>query len=75
MLEALLDPVEMIMQRGMLQNLLHILDNNTHPLPNTVIKQSSVLSQRLLQVDCNKVQCWRSFQSTAIDPHYYFYNE
>ena len=46
--------LEVVMERRMVQKLLSIMDNNTHPLHNLVSKQKSVFSGRLRQLSCRK---------------------
>ena len=46
--------LEVVMERRMVQKLLSIMDDNTHPLHNLVSKQKSVFSGRLRQLSCRK---------------------
>ena len=48
------ESLEMVMERWMVQKLLSIMDNNTHPLHYLVSKQKSVFSGGLRQLSCRK---------------------
>ena len=61
-----LEPLELVVERRMLNKLLNIMDNNAHPLHNLTIKQQSVFSGRLLQLRCTKDRYRKSFLPTAI---------
>merc|ERR1712035_150234 len=47
-----LELLEVIIQRRMLQKLMKIMEDSSHPLHNSVKKQKSVFSERLVQVRC-----------------------
>ena len=61
-----LEPLEDIIQRRMLQKLIKIMEDNSHPLHNSVKKQKSVFSERLVQVRCRTERYRRSFLPAAI---------
>merc|ERR1712035_214296 len=61
-----LEPLELIIQRRMLQKLIKIMEDSSHPLHNTVKKQKSVFSERLVQVRCKTERYRRSFLPSAI---------
>ena len=58
--------LEVVMERRMVQKLLSIMDDNTHPLHNLVSKQKSVFSGRLRQLSCRKDRFKNTFLPTAI---------
>jgi len=64
-LGTVLDPLELIIRRKMLHELLDIMDNTAHPLHNILIKQQSVFNLRL-HLYCNKDLYRRSFLPIAI---------
>ena len=58
--------LEVVMERRMVQKLLSIMDDNTHPLHNLVSKQNSVFSGRLRQLSCRRDRFKNTFLPTAI---------
>ena len=58
--------LEVVMERRMVQKMLSIMDDNTHPLHNLVSKQKSVFSGRLRQLSCRKDRFKNTFLPTAI---------
>ena len=65
--------LELIVQKRMLHKLMKMMEDSSHPLQNTVIKQQSVFSERLLQVRCKMERYRRSFLPAAISLHNYYY--
>ncbi|XP_036422632.1 uncharacterized protein LOC118805727 [Colossoma macropomum] len=61
-----LDSLEVVAEQRMLNKLLAILDNTSHPLHATLDKQRSTFRGRLLQLRCVKERRVRSFLRTAI---------
>ena len=61
-----LEPLELIIQKRMLHKLMKIMEDSSHPLHNTVKKQQSVFSERLVQVRCKTERYRRSFLPAAI---------
>ena len=64
-----LEPLELIVQKRMLHKLMKMMEDSSHPLHDTVIKQQSVFSERLLQVRCKTERYKRSFLPAAISLH------
>ena len=65
MLGTVPEPLEVVVERGMLHKLLNVLDITAHPLHDLLVRLQSVFSWRLLQC-CNK-NCYRKlFLPTAI---------
>ena len=64
-----LEPLELIVQKRMLHKLMKMMKDSSHPLHQTVIKQKSVFSERLLQVHCRSERYKRSFLPAAISLH------
>ena len=64
-----LETLEMIVQKRMLHKLMEMMEDSSHPLHNTLIKQQSVFSERLLQVRCKTERYRRSFLPAAISLH------
>lgn len=58
-LGTVLEPLEVIVERRMVHNLLTILDDTLHPLHDLLIRQQS--SWSLLQLSCNKDRYFKSF--------------
>ena len=61
-----LEPLEVVVERRMLEKVLKIMDNETHPLHDLLTGQQSVFSQRLRQLPCTKERYRSSFVPTAI---------
>ena len=57
-----LEPLELTVERKMLQKPLTLLDNRAHPLHNPIQKQLSFFIWRLIQLHCNKDHCNTSVQ-------------
>ncbi|KAK0135417.1 RNA-directed DNA polymerase from mobile element jockey [Merluccius polli] len=58
--------LESVMERRMLNKLLTIMDNDQHPLYQTVDRQRSIFSHRLLQLRCRRDRYRKSFLPHAI---------
>ncbi|KAK0147064.1 RNA-directed DNA polymerase from mobile element jockey [Merluccius polli] len=58
--------LESVMERRMLNKLLTIMDNDQHPLYQTVDRQRSIFSHRLLQLRCRRDRYRKSFLPQAI---------
>lgn len=60
-----LKPFETVVERRMLSKLLSIVDNEEHPFHNTLDRQRSTFSNRLLQLHCRRDRCRTSFLPRA----------
>ena len=61
-----LESLETVVERRMLNKLLSIMDNKQHPLHQTVDRQRSNFSHRLLQLRCRRDRYRKSFLPNAI---------
>ena len=61
-----LEPVSAVAEKRMLSKLLSIMDNASHPLHDTLVRQRSTFSNRLILPRCTTERHRRSFLPTAI---------
>ena len=61
-----LEPLEVVVERRMLQKLMTIMDNEAHPLHSLLLEQRSVFSGRFIQLRCNKERYRKSYLPSAI---------
>ena len=63
---AELESIASVAEKRTLSKLLTIMDNETHPLYNTIIQQKSVISGRLRALTCKTDRLNKSFVPRAI---------
>ena len=61
-----LDPVEVVGQRRMMAKLSSLMDNQSHPLQDTITALGSSFSNRLIHRKCLKQRYHRSFLPAAV---------